>query len=458
MKDLSILLIDDEESQLKSLSSFLNRRNHNVYTALNGAEGIQLVEKNHIDLVLTDFRMPEKNGLEVLEEVKKINPSIDVVVITAYGSIEDAVEIMKKGAYDYLSKPIDLNELENLVNRVAEKRLLQKENSELKQQLKEKFKFDSIISQSSKMEDVLNLAGRVANSRATILIRGESGTGKELVAKALHFASDRHKAPFITVNVAALSENLLESELFGHEKGAFTGAIEGRKGRFEEADGGTIFIDEVGDIPLSVQVKLLRTLQFGEVQRLGSNETKRVNVRIISATHRHLEEMIHAGEFREDLYYRLNVVAINLPSLRERKEDIPILVEHFVKKYSEINGKEVTAIDPTALDKLMKYSFAGNIRELENMIERSVILCRGNVIQEEDLPLHIEMSLEKSLMDPRDINQNYNEKMKAFEVEMVEEALKRNNGNQSAAARELGISERHLRSRLERLGLKNGKK
>ena len=458
MNGLSILLIDDEESQLESLKSFLSRRNHKVLTASNGQEGIDIIKENLIDLVLTDFRMPEKNGLEVLKETKSINPGIDVVVVTAFGNIDDAVGIMKSGAYDYLTKPIDLDELENLINRISEKRILIDENKQLRNQLQEKFKFDSIISQSGKMEDVLNLAGRVANSKATVLVRGESGTGKELIAKAVHFASNRNEKPFVTVNVAALSENLMESELFGHEKGAFTGAIGARIGRFEEADGGTLFIDEIGDVPLNVQVKLLRAIQFGEVQRLGSNETKKVDVRIVAATHRNLENMMEQGDFREDLYYRLNVVTINIPTLRERKEDISLLVEYFMKKYSEINDKQVKSISREAVDKLMKYNYPGNIRELENIIERSVILCRGDVITEDDLPLQLEISYEKSLMDPHDFEKNYNDKMRAFESEMIEEALNRSNGNQSAAARELGISERHLRSRLERLGLKNNKK
>lgn len=454
MNKLSILLIDDEESILTSLKSFLLRRGYNIYTANNGTKGLEIIKENTIDLVLTDYRMPEKNGLEVLEETKKINPNIDVVVITAFGDIDEAVGIMKKGAYDYLTKPIDLDELETLIKRINEKRLLKSENETLREQLQEKFKVASIISQSSEMESVLNIVGRVANSKATVMIRGESGSGKELIAKAVHFASDRKDKPFVTVNVASLSENLMESELFGHEKGAYTGAINQRIGRFEEADGGTLFIDEVGDIPLSMQVKLLRAIQFGEIQRLGSNKSVTVNVRIIAATHRNLEEMIEAKEFRDDLYYRLNVVSVRLPSLRERKGDIPLLIEHFIKKYSGINEKNVVGITPEALDKLMKYNYPGNVRELENIMERSVIFCRGENILVEDLPLQVEISTERMIFDPQNLDVEYEEKMKAFEIEIIKEALKRTNGNQSAAARILKITERHLRSRLERLGLK----
>lgn len=454
MENLSILIIDDEEGQRKSLESFLTRRNFQVYVAENGKIGFEIIKEKVVDLVVSDFRMPEWDGLTVLKKIKELNPAIDVVIMTAYGSIDDAVEIMKSGAYDYLSKPIDLNELENLINRIREKHLLISENQALKKQLQDKFKFDSIISQSGEMENVLNIAGRVANSKATVMIRGESGTGKELIAKAVHFTSDRKENPFITVNVASLSESLLESELFGHEKGAFTGAVNQRIGRFEEADGGTLFIDEVGDIPLSIQVKLLRAIQFGEVQRLGSGSTINVNVRIIAATHQNLEEMINEGKFREDLYYRLNVVSITIPRLNQRRDDIPLLIDFFIKKYSEINGNDVSGITHEALDKLMKYDYPGNVRELENIIERAVVLCRHQNISIEDLPLQVEASFGKQVLNPTNLDHSYDEKMKIFESEMIKESLNRTGGNQSAAARILNITERHLRSRLERLGLK----
>ena len=454
MTPFSILIIDDEPAQVQSLKSFLSRRGYEVFTASTGPEGVQLIEQNTIDLVLTDFRMPEWDGLAVLQKVKELNPDIDVVVMTAYGSIEDAVNIMKAGAYDYLTKPIDLDELENLIKRVHEKRLLLAENRLLKEQLQQRFKFDAIISQSGEMEQVLNTAARVANSKATVLIRGESGTGKELIARAIHFASPRKDKPFVVVNVAALSENLIESELFGHEKGAFTGATQQRRGRFEEANGGTLFIDEVGDIPLSVQVKLLRAIQFGQFERLGGNETHTVDVRIIAATHRDLEAMIQSGEFRDDLYYRLNVVSIWIPPLRQRKTDIPLLVDHFIQKYARENQKAVKGISRETLDRLMKYNFPGNVRELENMIERAVVLCRGEYITTDDLPPTLQVFPEKTLLDPRQLEAGYEAKMRAFETEMIQAALKETGGNQSAAARLLGITERHLRSRLEKLGLK----
>ncbi|MFA5659662.1 MAG: sigma-54 dependent transcriptional regulator [Oscillospiraceae bacterium] len=453
MRKLSILLIDDEENQLRSLKSFLSKRNLEIYTAANGLKGFEIVKNNPVDIVITDYRMPEWDGLKTLQMIKEFNPGIDVIISTAFGKVEDAVAIMKSGAYDYLTKPIDLDELENLINRIKEKRLLKEENELLKEQLYEKFKFDSIISQNPKMEEVVNLAGRVAKSSSTIMIRGESGTGKELIARAIHFASERSKKPFITINVASLSGNLLESELFGHEKGSYTGAINQRIGRFEEADNGTLFIDEVGDIPLTVQVKLLRAIQFGEIQKIGSNETIKVNVRILTATHRNLEDMIKENLFREDLYYRLNVITLNLPPLRDRKSDIPVLADHFIRKHSEKNGKQVAAITPEALDILMKYSFPGNVRELENIIERAVVLTRVNKITETDLPSQIGSIKNITTFDPHNLEAGFEEKVRNFEKAMVAEALERSGGNKSGAARLLNISERHIRSIIERLSI-----
>jgi DNA-binding NtrC family response regulator len=452
--NFSILIIDDESGQLESLHSFLSRRGYEVFTAQTGETGFELAKEHIIDLVLTDYRMPGWDGYDVLQKMKELNPEIDVVVMTAYGTVQSAVEIMKAGAYDYLNKPIDLDELENLVNRVREKRQLVAENRLLRQQLQEKFSFQSIVSQSKEMEEVLNTAARVAPSKATALIRGESGTGKELVARAIHFAGPRAQKPFIETNIAALPETLLESELFGHEKGAFTGASQQRIGRFEQADGGTLFIDEVGDIPLSVQAKLLRAIQFGQIERLGGSATIDIDVRIIAATHRDLEEMIRNKEFREDLYYRLNVVTIWIPPLRKRRTDIQVLTDHFIRTYAEENGKNVTGITREAFDRLMKYDFPGNIRELENMIERAVVLCREEVISTHDLSLPVRTESEQTVLDPLHLDEGYEEKMQAFERAMILEALGKSNGNKSAAARLLGITERHMRSRLGKLGLK----
>ena len=454
MEKLAILLIDDEQTQLLSLKSYLSKRKFKVYTAENGKKGFEIIQNNLVDIVFTDFRMPEWSGFDVVEKFKAFNPEIELVVMTAFGTIEDAVSIMKAGAYDYINKPIDLDELDALIERINEKKILVRENKELKEQLCTKFNFDTVVSQSGNMQDVLSVASRVAESKATVLISGESGTGKELIAKAIHYSSKRKTKPFVTVNVASLSENLLESELFGHEKGAFTGAINSRIGRFEQADGGTIFIDEVSEIPLHLQVKLLRAVQFSEVQKVGSNSVTTVDVRILAATNKNLEELISKDLFREDLFYRLNVVSINLPPLRKRKEDIPLLVDYFINKYSEENKKQLKGITKEALDELMRYNFPGNIRELENIIERALVLTRNEYITKKDLPSQINAVSEKSLLNPYDINEGYEEKVKAFERELITEALARSNGNQSAAARMLKITERHLRSRLERLGLK----
>ncbi|MDR3610532.1 MAG: sigma-54 dependent transcriptional regulator [Ignavibacteriaceae bacterium] len=452
--NLSVLIVDDEEIQRESISSYLKRRGYVTHTAENGEKGIHYVSNNVVDIVLTDFRMPGANGMEVLKQVKEISPEIDVVVITAFGNVQDAVDLMKSGAYDYLTKPIDLDELDNILERLKEKRHLQSENKMLREQLEERFKVDSIISQSKEMESVLSTVARVANSKATILIRGESGTGKELIAKAIHYSGIRKNKPFITVNIAALTETLLESELFGHEKGAFTGAINQKTGKFELADGGTIFIDEIGEIPISLQVKLLRVLQFGEIEKVGSEANIKADVRIIGATHRNLEEMITKGEFREDLYYRINVVPIWIAPLRKRKTDIPLLADHFINKYKKENNKEILGLSKEALDQLIKYDFPGNVRELENIIERAIVLCRGEYLTTNDLPVNVNQMSEKGVLDPYNLNDGYELKMNSFERELLTEALQQSGGNQSAAARLLGITERHLRSRLERTGLK----
>jgi len=458
MSDFRILLIDDEPAQIMSLKSFLKRRNYTILTANSGNEGLTFIDDGNVDLVFTDFRMPDMNGLEVVQKIKKFNPEIPVVVITAFSDTKDAVKVMKEGAFDYLSKPVDLDELELLVKKAKEHRYLISENKLLREQLEEKYKFDSIISQSGEMEQVLNTAGRVAKSKATVLLRGQSGTGKELVAKAIHYSSERKDKSLITVNCAALSENLLESELFGHEKGSFTGASSQRIGRFEQADGGTLFIDEIGDIALQTQVKLLRALQFGEFERVGGSKTIKVDVRVITATNRNLEQLIKSGLFREDLFYRINVVTIILPTLRERKTDIPVLIRHFIEKYAHENNKNVQDISKEAQDYLMRYSFPGNIRELENIIERAVVMSREELITTSDLPTGLSLTNENAVFDPKDFTNSYINKVAAFESAMIDAALDLKNGNQSKAAELLGISERHLRSRMNKLNIVNTKR
>jgi two-component system NtrC family response regulator len=449
------LIIDDEATQRDSLQGFLENQGFIALTAENGTIGVEKFRKNKIDFVLSDFKMPDITGEEVLEQIKEINPLVPVVIQTAYGTIEKAVSLMQKGAKTYLTKPIDLLELLNIIKSAKETQFQTKENEILRKNLNEKLNYDFIVSNSAEMEEILNTSGRIAKSKASILIRGESGTGKELIAHAIHLASDRSEKPFVVVNCAALPETLFESELFGHEKGAFTGAVNARIGKFEEANGGTLFIDEVGDIPLPVQVKLLRSLQFGEIQKLGSNKVLKLDVRIISATNQNLEQMISLGTFREDLLYRINVISLNLPPLRKRKIDIPVLIQHFIKKYSEINGKKVNNISAEALDFLMKYTYPGNIRELENIIQRSVVLTRDNFVKTDDLPEEI-FPRQKNMIPAEQIDEtelgDLNEKVEQLEKRMIYKALDETNQNQSKAADLLNISERTLRYKLSKYG------
>ncbi len=456
MKNYTILLVDDEISQREPIKGFLQKQGYNVLDAGNYLDAISIFKKNDIDLVITDYRLTDKTGFDVLEETKKQNPNIPVVIMTAYGSIEDAVKIMKTGAYDYLQKPIELSELLHIIEKCYERSYLISENLLLKQQLENQHKFSSIISQSDEMEAVLNIAGRVANSKASVLICGESGTGKELIAKAIHYSSPRKDKPFVVVNCAAMPETLFESELFGHEKGAFTGAEKMRIGKFEQADTGTLFIDEVGDIPMLIQVKLLRAIQFSEIQRVGSNKTMELDVRIIAATNRNLNEMIKNNEFREDLFYRLNVVAIQIPSLRSRKIDVQPLIEHFIDKYAKLNLKDVISITKEALNILTKYDFPGNIRELENIIQRAVVLTRNNYISVEDLPNIIKNnSFNINKEDLLDLQLgDLNLKVEELEKTLIEKALNKASHNQVKAAELLYISERTLRYKISKYGLK----
>jgi DNA-binding NtrC family response regulator len=450
MIDFSILVVDDEEAQRASIAGFLRKNGYSVSEARNGRSAVTHVREHRVDLVLTDFRMPDQTGAEVLRAVREISPDIPVVVITAYGSIETAVGIMKEGAFDYLQKPVELEELLLIIERAREHRLLVSENRMLRAQLAERYSFANIVSQSGVMEDVLNTAGRVAPSTASVLIRGESGTGKELIARAIHMASDRSDKPFVVVNCAALPETLFESELFGHEKGAFTGAERQRIGKFEQADGGTLFIDEVGDIPLAIQVKLLRALQFGQIERVGGSVTLQLNVRIVAATNRNLESMIAEGAFREDLYYRLNVVPIHLPALRQRREDIGPLVMEFIRKYAELNGKNIRTLSREAMDALTRYEFPGNVRELENIIQRAVVLTRDDTITMRDLPANLAAQTLATPEAPHELFElgDLTQRVETLESLLIGKALEKSGGNQVKAAELLGISERTLRYKL----------
>ena len=443
-----ILVVDDEPAQRELVAGFLRKQGFDVVEAAGGGEAVARFKRESFDLVLTDQRMPDLSGLEVLEAVRSASPETAVVIMTAYGTIETAVSAIRAGAADYLTKPLNLDELLHRVHRVRERHHLVRENRELREALTERHRVEGIVGDSGQMQEVLSLVRRVAPSDATVLIRGESGTGKELIARALHYASPRAAGPLVKVNCAALAESLLEAELFGHEKGAFTGAIASRKGRFELADGGSIFLDEIGDVPPHLQVKLLRVLQEREFERVGSSRPVKVDVRLLAATHRNLEALVRDGRFRDDLYYRINVVTIMLPPLRERREDLPPLIEHFLRTFAEKNGKTVRGITREAREALLRYDYPGNIRELENLMERAVVLTRDDVIGMEDLPLTLEASPPESGEGAGLIAA-----VEGLERRMIREALAKAEGTQTRAAELLGISERVLRYKLRKYGL-----
>jgi DNA-binding NtrC family response regulator len=454
MEKAKILIAEDERTQREILKGFLEKEGFSVIGAAHGREALRRLEGENCDLILLDYKMPELDGLQTLREVRKLNPEIPVMMMTAYGTVETAVASMKEGAADYLTKPIDLDELLLKIQKILERSTLVQENRELKARLQERSRFDNIVYGSSKMMEVMGLVARVAPSQATVLIRGESGTGKEVVANAIHHASPRAGRPLVKVSCAAIPETLLESELFGHERGAFTGASQRRLGRFEEADSGTIFLDEIGDLSPAIQVKLLRVLQEKEIQRVGSNTTLKTDVRVIAATHRDLEEAMKKDLFREDLYYRLNVIAIRLPPLRERKEDIPLLIDHFLKEYSEENQKKVSDVSKEARALLLRYPYPGNVRELENIIERAVVLCRGEVIVSQDLPFHVRDETSEKLWQSPGREKTLPESLEEIEKDLIVRALHQHQGVQTRAAEALGISERVLRYKIRKYGIR----
>ncbi|MFH1762210.1 MAG: sigma-54 dependent transcriptional regulator [bacterium] len=443
-----ILIVEDQESTRLALHTSLCEQGFEVDSAVDGMEGLIFFKQKLHDLVLTDVRMPGLTGMELLQRLKNHNPSVIVIVMTAYGSINDAVEAIKKGAFDYIVKPFTMDEIDAKIRKSFKPQSAKRQKPDADVVLQS---FEGKYSYDEKMKNVYDIASRAANNKSNVLIRGESGTGKELIARAIHYGSYLKDAPFVKVNCAALAEGILESELFGHEKGAFTGALQQRKGKFEIADGGTLFLDEIGDVTLSTQVQLLRLIQEKEFERVGGNQTFKVDVRIVSATNKNLEEEIKQGKFREDLFYRLNVIPIFIPPLRERKNDIKGLVEYFIRKVNEQNQTKVTGLDPAVIDSLLDYPWPGNIRELENLIERLVVLTSKEVLQMEDLPCEISNYKERS---DAVYTQGFQNKTDVFEKNLIKEALDKCKGVQAETARFLGMDRSTLRYKMNKYGLK----
>lgn len=445
----SILIIDDERGTREAMGKFL-RLDYDITLAEDGEKGINLLNRNHYDLILSDIRMePGPSGLDVLAASLKLSPPPPCILFTAYGSIETAVEAVKQGAFDFVTKPVNFDRLEIIIRRALESVSLKEESTELKRKLGSSFGVKGMIGNSAKMKNIIETVEQVAPTRTTVLITGESGTGKELVAQAIHQCSGR-TGKFVPVHCSALPDNLIESELFGHERGAFTGAVEMRKGRFELAEGGTIFLDEIGEIPLHIQVKLLRVLENRAFERIGGSETIVTDARVVAATNRDLKKMVEEGTFREDLFYRLDVVSLEIPPLRERKEDIPLLVKHYLDVFNKENGKDI-GITETAMASLCAYAWPGNIRELRNCVERMVVLCRGKMIELENVPVDVREGvtpgIAKTVLAQPSCDLECNEKM------LIERALNECKGNRTKAAEKLGISRRTLHRKLHTYNL-----
>jgi DNA-binding NtrC family response regulator len=450
MKKPSILLIDDDDSLRRVMEFSLTEAGHTVRAAKNGEEGLRLFEKHSFDAVITDITMPGMSGMEVLAKIQGSDPSLPVIIITAYGTIESAVLAMKQGAFDYITKPFNRDELLLTLSKAFKMRRLEKENLELRAEVKGRYSFESIIGNSETIRKVLDMAGRVAASDASVFITGESGTGKELLARGIHYNSPRAKKPFVAINCAAIPEGLIESELFGHMKGSFTGAIKDKEGKFELADSGTLFLDEIVDLRIDLQAKILRALQEREVDRVGGNKPIPVDARVIAATNKDIDHAVKEGRFREDLYYRLSVITLHMPPLRERRDDVPLLVGHFLKKF---NKEHETRVDAEALSSLTSYGWPGNVRELENVIERASVLKRGDVITRAELP----EKLVKEKRGVEDIIFNLPEdgiSLEDLEKSLIIKALEHHKANQTKAAEYLGITRPTLIYRMEKYGLK----
>ncbi|HZR32467.1 MAG TPA: sigma-54 dependent transcriptional regulator [Terriglobales bacterium] len=444
----SILIVEDEAKMRRLLELNLGQEGFTTHVAADAETGLKLLNSEKIDLVVTDFRLPGMSGLEFLQQVKRVNAALPVVVMTAYGSVESAVEAMKIGASDYVLKPFSLDEMVLVIRKELDSHKLREENRSLREALGRRYEYKNIIAQSDRMQAVLGLVERVAPTTTTVLVGGESGVGKDLIARAIHEHSHRSAGPFIKINSTAIPENLLESELFGYEKGAFSGATTSKPGKFELADKGTLFLDEIGDVPPAIQVKLLRVLQEREFERLGGTKTLKVDVRLVAATNRDLRAALEEGTFREDLYYRLNVVAIDIPPLREHKEDIPALINSFLQRFARDAKAPVKTVTPAAVKMLMDFHWPGNIRELENVIQRAVTLATGPILDSDDI--HLDLPVSKVGAAPT-LPEGVT--LEQWEQEIIREALRRANGNKSQAARVLGLSRNALRYRLSQMGV-----
>jgi DNA-binding NtrC family response regulator len=441
----SILIVEDEDLMRELLSKILEGENYRIYQAPSAEDALRVLQDQPIDLVLTDLRLKGMNGLQLLTEARAHDPEIVVVVMTAYASVETAVEAMRKGAYDYITKPFINDEIRVMLRRALNQRHLSRENRHLKRELRERYRFENIVGTSEAMEKVYRLIEKVSAISTNVLIFGETGTGKELVARAIHYNSERAERPFVAVNCGALTESLLESELFGHVKGAFTGAIANREGFFRKADKGTLFLDEISEVTHALQVKLLRAVQEREVIPVGGREPVKFDLRLIAATNKNLEDEVRKGLFREDLFYRINVITVPLPPLRERKEDIPLLVHHFLQKYAQRLGKPSIRISREAMQILANYDWPGNVRELENMVERTVALCEGDIIETTDLP----EKLMRVRIAVREIDQD-EVTLDALEEEHIKKVLLKVNGDKVKAAQILGINLSTLYRKLAR--------
>jgi len=448
-----VLIVDDESGMRHMLSVLLEREGYEIDTAQDGKEGLEKIKSNQYDLVLCDIRMPEMDGLQFLESTKNLNRQLPVIMMSAFGNVDTAIEAMKKGAYDYVSKPFKADEILLRLQRLTAQETLMFENQSLKRVLHQETSFSNIVARSPRMLDIFDTIRKIADYKTTVLISGESGSGKELIARAIHFNSPRSNKPFIAINCSAIPENLLESELFGYVKGAFTGANRDKKGLFEEAHGGTLFLDEVGDLPLSLQVKLLRAIQEEEIRRVGASNLIKIDVRIITATLKNLAEEIKKGMFREDLYYRLNVLPIHLPPLRERKEDIPILVDTFVKRFNKEMSKNLEKVSTECHQFLTDYSWPGNVRELENTIERAMVLETGNELTAEHLPDSVKNVEINPAIRAAANELSIKKMMVIMEQELIKKALDKTGGNRTWAAKLLEISHRALLYKIKRYGL-----